>query len=111
MVEQVEGFCSESDWRRAYGEINDFEKQMYDAGVIVIKFWLAIDKEDRKPASKPERIRPANIIKLLMKIGAIVKSGMSTPKQCAIWSIIPVHGKHPGYLSRQTISILLVSKC
>ncbi|NWA03904.1 polyphosphate:AMP phosphotransferase [Pseudomonas gingeri] len=45
LVERVEGFCSTSDWLRAYGEINDFEEQLSDAGVIVVKFWLAIDKQ------------------------------------------------------------------
>ncbi|HED19678.1 MAG TPA: polyphosphate:AMP phosphotransferase [Gammaproteobacteria bacterium] len=48
LVERVEGFCSEADWRRAYGEINEFEKEMTDAGVIVIKFWLAIDKDEQQ---------------------------------------------------------------
>ena len=47
LVERVEGFCSEADWRRAYGEINEFEKEMDDAGVIVIKFWLSIDKDEQ----------------------------------------------------------------
>ncbi|VVM78018.1 polyphosphate:AMP phosphotransferase [Pseudomonas fluorescens] len=45
LVERVEGFCTPADWLRAYGEINDFEEQLADAGVIVVKFWLAIDKE------------------------------------------------------------------
>ncbi|MCP2071181.1 UNVERIFIED_ORG: polyphosphate:AMP phosphotransferase [Pseudomonas lini] len=45
LVERVEGFCSRADWLRAYGEINDFEEQIADAGVVVVKFWLAIDKE------------------------------------------------------------------
>lgn len=30
---------------RAYGEINDFEEQLKNSGVIVVKFWLAIDKD------------------------------------------------------------------
>ena len=47
LVERVEGFCSEADWRRAYGEINDFEAEMADAGSIVVKFWLAIDKDEQ----------------------------------------------------------------
>jgi polyphosphate:AMP phosphotransferase len=47
LVERVEAFCSESDWRRAYGEINDFEAEMSRAGAIVVKFWLAIDKEEQ----------------------------------------------------------------
>lgn len=45
LVERVEGFCSESDWKRAYAEINDFEEQLTDAGIVVVKFWLAIDQQ------------------------------------------------------------------
>jgi polyphosphate:AMP phosphotransferase len=45
LVERVEGFCSETDWLRAYGEINDFEEQLTDAGVVLVKFWLAIDEQ------------------------------------------------------------------
>ncbi|ALH99904.1 polyphosphate:AMP phosphotransferase [Pseudomonas sp. FW306-02-F02-AA] len=45
LVERVEGFCSQADWLRAYGEINDFEEQISASGVIVVKFWLAIDKQ------------------------------------------------------------------
>ena len=48
LVERVEGFCSEADWRRAYNEINDFEKEMSEAGSIVVKFWLAIDKDEQE---------------------------------------------------------------
>jgi len=48
LVERVEGFCAEADWRRAYNEINDFEKEMTEAGSIVIKFWLTIDKDEQE---------------------------------------------------------------
>jgi len=47
LVERVEGFCSEADWMRAYGEINDFEGAMLRHGVVVVKFWLAISKEEQ----------------------------------------------------------------
>jgi len=47
LVERVEGFCSESDWLRAYTEINDFEHEMADSGVIVVKFWLQISQEEQ----------------------------------------------------------------
>jgi polyphosphate kinase 2 (PPK2 family) len=47
LVERVEGFCSEGDYLRAYGEINDFEAQLADEGVIVVKLWLAISKEEQ----------------------------------------------------------------
>ncbi|MNO65994.1 Polyphosphate kinase 2 [compost metagenome] len=45
LVERIEGFCTPADWLRAYSEINDFEEQLTDAGVIVVKFWLSIDKQ------------------------------------------------------------------
>lgn len=45
LVERVEGFCSQADWMRAYGEINDFEEQLTNAGVVVVKFWLSIDQQ------------------------------------------------------------------
>ena len=47
LVERVEGFCTEADWLRAYAEINDFEHQMTDAGVVVIKFWLQISADEQ----------------------------------------------------------------
>ena len=45
LVERIEGFCTPADWMRAYGEINDFEEQIDASNVIVVKFWLAIDKQ------------------------------------------------------------------
>jgi polyphosphate:AMP phosphotransferase len=47
LVERVEGFCSEADWLRAYAEINDFEAQLTAAGIVVVKFWLAISKDEQ----------------------------------------------------------------
>jgi polyphosphate:AMP phosphotransferase len=47
LVERVEQFCAENDWRRAYAEINDFEAELSHHGVIVIKFWLAVSKEEQ----------------------------------------------------------------
>jgi polyphosphate:AMP phosphotransferase len=44
LVERVEGFCREADWLRAYSEINDFEEQLTESGIVVVKFWLAIDE-------------------------------------------------------------------
>ncbi len=47
MVERIEGFCKEPEWKRAYREINSFERQLYDFGCILFKFWLHIDKEEQ----------------------------------------------------------------
>jgi polyphosphate kinase 2 (PPK2 family) len=47
LVERVEGFCTETEWRRAYQEINEFESQLINYGTVLIKFWLHIDKEEQ----------------------------------------------------------------
>lgn len=45
LVERIEGFCDTDDWMRGFGEINQFEEQLVEGGVIVLKFWLQISKE------------------------------------------------------------------
>jgi len=47
LVERVEGFATEPDWRRAYREINDFEQQLSDTGMTVVKFWLHISRDEQ----------------------------------------------------------------
>jgi polyphosphate:AMP phosphotransferase len=47
LVERVEHYCSESDWMRAYGEINEFEEEISEAGVVIVKFWLAITPDEQ----------------------------------------------------------------
>ncbi|MEO1017402.1 MAG: polyphosphate:AMP phosphotransferase [Pseudomonadota bacterium] len=47
LVERVEGFCSESDWMYAYDEIRTFERELAESGVILVKFWLAIDQDEQ----------------------------------------------------------------
>jgi polyphosphate:AMP phosphotransferase len=47
LVERVEGFCAPADWQRAYTEINDFEHELVQGGVIVLKFWLQISQEEQ----------------------------------------------------------------
>ena len=48
MVERIEGFCSQAEWRRAYREINQMEQNLTDHGGIVLKFWLQIDKDEQE---------------------------------------------------------------
>lgn len=47
LVERVEGYCNSSDWQRAYTEINDFEKQLSEGHTVIVKFWLAISKQEQ----------------------------------------------------------------
>ncbi len=47
LVERVERFAPEADWQRSYSEINDFERQLMDYGMLVFKFWLHISPEEQ----------------------------------------------------------------
>ena len=47
LVERVEGFASDAEWRRAYSEINRFEEQLVDSGIILIKFWIHISEDEQ----------------------------------------------------------------
>ncbi|OHD07273.1 MAG: phosphate--AMP phosphotransferase, partial [Spirochaetes bacterium GWB1_27_13] len=40
LVERVEKFCSENDWKRSYKEINDTEAILDNSGFVIVKFWL-----------------------------------------------------------------------
>jgi polyphosphate kinase 2 (PPK2 family) len=47
LVERVEGFAAEEQWRRAYGEIDAFERTLADEGAIIAKFWLHVSAEEQ----------------------------------------------------------------
>src|SRR5208283_3317074 len=47
LVERVEGFAPEKEWKRAFKEINSFERQLRDFGTIVAKFWIHISREEQ----------------------------------------------------------------
>jgi polyphosphate kinase 2 (PPK2 family) len=47
LVERLEGFCRPDEWRRAFSELNDFEKQLTDHGTIVVKFWMHISRAEQ----------------------------------------------------------------
>ena len=47
LVERVEGFATDKEWRRAYQEINDFERLLADDGVILLKFYMHISKDEQ----------------------------------------------------------------
>jgi len=47
LVERIEGFCHPDEWRRAYEEINDFEAQLTEHGIIILKFWLHLSPDEQ----------------------------------------------------------------
>jgi polyphosphate:AMP phosphotransferase len=47
LVERVEGFATEAEYMRGYGEINHFEEQLVSNGILVVKFWIHISKAEQ----------------------------------------------------------------
>ena len=64
LVERVEGFCNEDEWRRAFSEINEFEAHIASFGVVICKFWLHITKEEQLRRFKSRETDPFRSYKL-----------------------------------------------
>jgi polyphosphate kinase 2 (PPK2 family) len=47
LVERVEGYATEEEWGRAYGEVAEFERSLVAEGTILVKFWLQISPEEQ----------------------------------------------------------------
>ena len=58
LVERVEGFATEEEWKRAYQEINDMEAHLVKSGTIVLKFWMHIDKDEQEKRYKQRMETP-----------------------------------------------------
>jgi AMP-polyphosphate phosphotransferase len=64
LVERVEGYASPAEWRRAYGEINDFEKMLADEGAVLVKLWLHITDAEQLRRFEARRDDPLKAYKL-----------------------------------------------
>jgi polyphosphate kinase 2 (PPK2 family) len=64
LVERVEGFCNDAEWRRAFHEINEFESHQHSAGMVICKFWLHITKDEQLRRFKGRELDPYRSYKL-----------------------------------------------
>lgn len=64
LVERIEGYCNEDEWRRAYREINEFESHQCSFGMVICKFWLHITKEEQVRRFKSRDLDPFRSYKL-----------------------------------------------
>ena len=64
LVERVEKFATEQEWRRAYSEINKMEAQLVHDEAIVCKFWIHIDKDEQYKRFKEREVDPKKEWKL-----------------------------------------------
>jgi polyphosphate kinase 2 (PPK2 family) len=64
LVERVEGFATEKQWRRAYREIVEFERTLAEEGMIMIKFWLHLSSAEQLKRFKEREQDPLKTWKL-----------------------------------------------
>jgi polyphosphate kinase 2 (PPK2 family) len=64
LVERVEGFASEEEWRRAYGQIVEFEKMLTAEGMVLVKFWMHISDEEQLKRFRAREKNPLKTWKL-----------------------------------------------
>ena len=105
LVERVEGLCAESEWLRAFSEINDFEAQLVAAHAVVVKFWLTITKDEQlrrfrereRTAFKAFKITPEDW-RNRRKWGdyerAVCDMIERTSTEVAPWGLIPANDKY-----------------
>jgi polyphosphate kinase 2 (PPK2 family) len=48
LVERIEGFCTRDEWKRAYREINEFERQLADDGARIVKLLVHVSAKEQK---------------------------------------------------------------
>lgn len=65
LVERMQSLITKDQWREAYDEIIQFERQLVDAGVVIVKFWLHIGRKEQKSRLKAMEKSPA----LAWKVG------------------------------------------
>lgn len=105
LVERVEGFCSAADWMRAYAEINDFEDQLAAAGAVVVKFWLAISKDEQLARFKRREAEPHKRFKITEEdwrnrakwddyAQAVCDMIDRTSTESAPWTLVEADNKH-----------------
>ncbi|MDM1758943.1 MULTISPECIES: phosphate--AMP phosphotransferase [Acinetobacter] len=64
LVERIEGFATPVEWQRAYDEINRFEKDLTDNQYVIVKFWLAISKDEQEARFKAREETPHKRFKI-----------------------------------------------
>jgi AMP-polyphosphate phosphotransferase len=104
LVERVEGYATKREWKRAYAEINAFEKMLAEEGAVLVKFWLHISADEQLRRFEARRDDPLRGWKLTdddwrnrSKRGAYLDACQEmferTDSKFAPWEIIAAENK------------------
>jgi polyphosphate kinase 2 (PPK2 family) len=104
LVERVEGFADEEQWRRAYGEIEGFERTLADEGAIIVKLWLHVSAEEQLKRFEARAADPLKSWKLTEEDwrnrekrpryeAAVEEMLERTDQPYARWHVVPAESK------------------
>ena len=104
LVERVEGFAEKAQWKRAYREINDFERALCDDGMILVKLWLHVSEEEQLKRFEARAQDPLKSWKLTDEDwrnrgrraeyeAAVEEMVEKTSTEWAPWSLVPANSK------------------
>ena len=105
LVERVEGFCNEEEWRRAFREINEFEGHQTSYGMVICKFWLHITQQEQLRRFKSRELDPFRSYKLTGEdwpnrakwnayYEAVEDMLLHTSTSYAPWTVVEAEDKH-----------------
>jgi len=118
---RVEGFASQQEWRRAYAEINDFERILLDDGARLVKIFLHITPEEQLRRFRNRLTDPLKRWKLSYEDfrnrghwedyqDAIEDMVEKTSTRRAPWHVIPANNKPFARLAAFRIIVDRLSK-
>jgi polyphosphate kinase 2 (PPK2 family) len=104
LVERVEGFACEEQWRRAYGEIAELERSLAAGGMVLIKFFMHISDEEQLKRFEKRRDDPVKAWKLTEEdwhnrtkraeyVEAVEEMLVHTDKEFAPWHVVEAEDK------------------
>ncbi len=104
LVERVEGLARTDEWRRAYGEIVDFEEQLVERGIVLLKFWLHITPEEQLRRFQERERTPYKKYKITRDdyrnhqqwpeyLSAVDEMVARTSTEFAPWHLVPAQDK------------------
>jgi polyphosphate kinase 2 (PPK2 family) len=116
LVERVEGLCTEQEWKRAYREINQFERQLVDNGMILVKFWIHISSDEQMRRFEQRKNTPYKQWKLTeedwrnrakwdLYLAAVEDMLLKTSTYTAPWTVI--EGNDKWYARVKTLRTLV----
>ena len=104
LVERVEGFTPEPVWRRSYGEIRNFEEGLAAEGMVIVKFWMQISKDEQLKRFEARAKNPIKQWKLTEEDWrnrerwseyeqAVEEMIEETDREFAPWVVVPAESK------------------